>query len=275
MEAVRSYYGAFGEREWSRLENPADGALEWALTRRRILQHLPEKSRVLDIGGGPGRYALWLASLGHRVVLADLTPELLDIARLKVRESGVEERIEEIVEANACDLSRWPDGSFDAVLSLGPFYHLPDVNDRTRAASEIARVVRADGIVFAAFMPRLTLLFRTIAIPDERHHLLDPAWVTTLLETGVFMNDVPGRFNGGYGARPEEIGPFMESFGFETISISSTDGMTRGMPQPVSDLLLQEGPLAEVLLHLLDSAASEPSLLGTAGHLLYVARRSS
>jgi 2-polyprenyl-3-methyl-5-hydroxy-6-metoxy-1,4-benzoquinol methylase len=122
-DAVRAYYASFREREWARLENPADGAVEFAITCYTLGMYLPPEARVLDIGGRPGRYAIWLAMQGYRVVLADLSPELLSIARAKIEQSGVETMVEDIAEADACDLSRWADDSFDAVLSLGPFYH--------------------------------------------------------------------------------------------------------------------------------------------------------
>ena len=78
---VRNYYAQFGEREWDRLSNPADGAVELAVNCRVIARYLPQGARVLDIGGGPGRYAMWLAQQGHRVVLADLSSDLLFFAR--------------------------------------------------------------------------------------------------------------------------------------------------------------------------------------------------
>ncbi|MBI9045935.1 MAG: hypothetical protein JEZ06_15690 [Anaerolineaceae bacterium] len=72
-EATRKYYASFGEREWSRLKNPDDGAVEFAVTCHVLNKYLPANSRILDIGGGPGRYTIWLAQQGHRVVLADLS----------------------------------------------------------------------------------------------------------------------------------------------------------------------------------------------------------
>jgi 2-polyprenyl-3-methyl-5-hydroxy-6-metoxy-1,4-benzoquinol methylase len=90
---VRGYYDEFGEREWSRLENPADGTIEFAVTCHALANHLPPEGRVLDLGGGPGRYTLWLAERGYRVALADLSPALLDIARARVAASAVSERI--------------------------------------------------------------------------------------------------------------------------------------------------------------------------------------
>jgi S-adenosylmethionine-dependent methyltransferase len=136
-DAVRAYYARFGEREWDRLENPDDGAVEFAITCHTLATYLPPGARVLDIGGGPGRYAIWLAQRGHRVVLADLSPELLSLARAKIDQAGVGAMVEEIVEADACDLAHWARGSFDAALCLGPFYHLPDPEDHHRAATEL------------------------------------------------------------------------------------------------------------------------------------------
>src|SRR4051794_4352516 len=85
---VRAYYDQFGEREWARLGRPEDGALEFTIHCGTIAAHLPDGARVLDIGGRPGRYALWLAERGHRVVLADLSRELLDRAGTRGRLGG-------------------------------------------------------------------------------------------------------------------------------------------------------------------------------------------
>ena len=148
-EATRKYYDSFGEREWHRLENPDDGTVEFAVNCHYLEKHLTPKSRVLDIGGGPGRYTIWLAQRNHRVVLADLSPKLLEIGRRKITEASVSERVEEIVEGNVCDLSHWDDNYFDAVLCLGPYYHLPNSEDRQKATSEIARVLGSGGLLYA------------------------------------------------------------------------------------------------------------------------------
>src|SRR5215208_6831641 len=87
-EAVINYYESFGRREWARLTSAA-GAIEFAVNCHYIAAHLPPGARVLDIGGGPGRYAIWLAQRGHPVVLTDLSAKLLAIAREQVAASGV------------------------------------------------------------------------------------------------------------------------------------------------------------------------------------------
>src|SRR5689334_16386172 len=105
--AVRAYYASFGEREWQRLTNPDDGAVEFALTKKLLATYLPPSGRILDLGGGPGRYTIWLAERGYQVILADVSPELLAIARTQIAAAGVSQRVEAVVEADA---------SFDAVL---------------------------------------------------------------------------------------------------------------------------------------------------------------
>ncbi|HEY3119532.1 MAG TPA: class I SAM-dependent methyltransferase, partial [Vicinamibacteria bacterium] len=208
-DTVRDYYSSFGRREWMRLDS-AEGTIEFATNCHYISTHLPVHARVLDIGGGPGRYALWLAERGHRVVLADVSPALLAIARQNVSASPASEAIEAIVEADARDLSHWHDGSFDAVLSMGPFYHLTEPGDRDCAARELLRVLRPHGTAFIALMPRYAFLRRTIALPDERGHLLQAEFLSQLLERGVFINDVPGRFTSGFGVLPDQITDFFE-----------------------------------------------------------------
>jgi SAM-dependent methyltransferase len=272
---VRTYYDSFGEKEWTRLTTAAmDGVVEFAITTRTVQAHLPSHVRVLDIGGGPGRYAIWLAERGHQVVLADLSPNLLQIARREIARAGVAAMVEEIVEADVCDLSRWPDASFDAALCLGPFYHLTDPADRERAASELARVVRLDGIVFVALMPRLAFLRRTLALPDERQHLAQPEFVGRLLDHGVFLNDVPGRFTAGYGVRPQDVAPFFEVHGFATIALLAAEGVTSGLGEALASLAASDPETYGMAFELVMRTASEPSILGLCHHLLYVGRRA-
>jgi S-adenosylmethionine-dependent methyltransferase len=206
---VKTYYTELGEKEWLRLTNLGDGAVEFAVTTFTIASYLPPSGQILDIGGGPGRYAIWLAEQGHKVVLADLSPTLLDIARTKIAEANLTDHINEIVEVDVCDLSRWPEDSFDAVVCLGPFYHLPDPIERKRATLELIRVLKPGGVAFVAFMPLFGFLRRTLALEDERHHLEKPEWQAQLLGKGLFINEIPGRFNHGFGIRPEEIAPYL------------------------------------------------------------------
>jgi hypothetical protein len=64
------------------------GLLEFIRTTSIVLRFLPAApALVADIGGGPGRYALWLAGLGYRVEHRDLMP--LHVRQLAADADGV------------------------------------------------------------------------------------------------------------------------------------------------------------------------------------------
>jgi SAM-dependent methyltransferase len=262
-DPVREYYASFHERELNRLLT-AEGRLEFTLTTRLLRPHLPDGGRVLDIGGGPGRYAAWLAGEGFDVSLADLSPNLLELAR---RHLAGKPNIREIVEADARDLSRWPDATFAATLALGPFYHLPDERDRQRAWDEVVRVTIPGGLVAIALMPRWQLVRRTLSVPDERRRLADPEFVSALLERGEYTNLIPGRFNHGYGADPARLG---DDDG--RILLASTHGFASGLEDAVDELRRTDPAAYQAVLDLLTRTATDPGLLATAGHLLHLAR---
>jgi SAM-dependent methyltransferase len=273
-DAVRRYFDTLGEREWERLTRTTDGALEFALTHHALTAHLPAGARVLDIGGGPGRYTLWLAERGHHVTLADFSPVLIDRARATIAASPAAGLIDEITVADACDLSRWDQGAFDAGLALGPFYHLPDPADRDRAARELARVLCPGGLAFVALMARYAFLRCTLALPDERHHLASPTFVRRVLDDGVFENDIPGRFTGGYGVHPAEVAPNFARYGFQARALWAAESIVPDLQEPLAALQTDDPGAYALLLDALVRVADDPSVLGLANHLLYVGQKA-
>jgi ubiquinone/menaquinone biosynthesis C-methylase UbiE len=111
-----------------------------------VLRHLPSPpATVADIGGGPGAYALWLASLGYCVGHRDIVEMHVEQLRTRI-ESGA--RVSTAVsDARWLDLA---DASVDAALLLGPLYHLTDQQDRIQSLTELRRVLRPGGLAFIA-----------------------------------------------------------------------------------------------------------------------------
>ena len=85
---VLEHYPLAEERE--RLDTPI-GQVELERTREIILGHLPSPPAVVaDIGGGPGRYALWLAETGYRVVHRDLVPQHVEQLAAEAGQKGLD-----------------------------------------------------------------------------------------------------------------------------------------------------------------------------------------
>jgi S-adenosylmethionine-dependent methyltransferase len=162
--------------------------------------------------------------------------------------------------------------SFDGALVLGPLYHLPDETDRVRVVQEVHRVVRPGGLVAFALIPVYAFIRRTATIPDEHHHLIDEAFVNGLMVNGVFDNDVPGRFTHGWGAKPEAVAPWFERLGLETIALVASEGLAASVERAFVDLQTGEPDGFEAAMTLVIDTATDPSLLGSAKHLLYLAR---
>lgn len=120
--------------------------VEWQRTVDILHAHLPAPSaRVADVGGGPARHAVQLRERGYTVDLFDLVARHVAAAR----EAGV---TASVTDARAVPL---PDESVDAVLLLGPLYHLPAAADRGQALAEAYRILRPGGRVFAAALSRV------------------------------------------------------------------------------------------------------------------------
>lgn len=272
---VRAYYDQTAEREWQRLTRLDDGAVEQALHARAFAQFLPAPpARVLDLGGGPGRWTLWLAERGYAVTLADLSPGLLTLAREKIAQAPahVRARVEAVVEADARDLSSLAAGTpFDAVLALGPFYHLTGARDRERAASETHRVLRAGGLLFAAVMPRYA---RLVAAVLEHGRNAFPGRVERILRSGVYQDERPGRFTGAYLFDPGEVAGFFAANGFDARRLMASQGFLSLLQTEAGDLAGRDPHAYAVLLDLAYATADDPTLFGMAAHLLYVGQRA-
>jgi ubiquinone/menaquinone biosynthesis C-methylase UbiE len=117
---------------------------------------LPPSSSTLDIGGAAGVYALWLARQGHEVHLVDPVPHHVEQAR-QASEAQATYPLASCTIGDARNVE-YADRSADAVLLLGPLYHLTERAERLKALREAHRVLRPGGLVFAVTISRFASL---------------------------------------------------------------------------------------------------------------------
>ncbi|MDO3412512.1 class I SAM-dependent methyltransferase [Saccharibacillus sp. CPCC 101409] len=269
MKQLIDYYSAYDE--WGRLDREP---LEYLVNMHHIRGNLPESGRILDNGAGPGKYSVELAKAGYRVTLADLTPRLVETAERKAEEEGVRERFDGFHALDARDLSGLPDENFDAALMLGPLYHLQEERDRRQAVGELHRVTKPGGIVFVAFMPRTAFLRTSLERPLNWKPNHTAAGLDKMLDTGAFEHEDEGRFTGAYYFDIDDIRPFMEEQGFESVKLIASASLAGSMDAEQWDYWRGRGEeeFAAVMRRVIQVSES-PYILGTSSHLLYIGRR--
>ncbi|PZG17223.1 class I SAM-dependent methyltransferase [Micromonospora craterilacus] len=257
---ILEYYRQGGERE--RLAAGA-GRLEFLRTWDVLTRVLPAApATVLDVGGATGVYAEPLARAGYRVHLVDPVPE--HVAEAAARPG---------VTATVGDARALPaaDHSADAVLLLGPLYHLLARDDRVAAWREAARVVRPGGVVVGATISRFTSLFDGFV----KDYFSDPRFrplVERALVDGVHHNADAGRtwFTSAYFHRPEDLADELTQAGLVVRRQVAVEGPL-WMTGPRLTEILASRQLTDLLLEMLRRIEDEPSLLGASSHLLTVA----
>ena len=262
--ALHAYYARGEERE--RLAQ-SRGVVEFERTKELVLRRLPgPPSVVADIGGGPGRYSLWLAGRGHRVEHRDLVP--LHVEQLRA-EAGPGPGIRTAVgDARDLDLG---DAAVDAVLLLGPLYHLRWRADRVRALREARRVVRPGGPVFVVaisrWAPRLDGVL-TLRLYESRPQLRE--LVDEVERTGWAPPLVPDSFS-AHCHRPGQLRAELRAAGLEVVDLVSVEGLAFTLDDLDQRML---DPLArEVVLETARALERVPELLGIGPHLLATAIR--
>lgn len=147
----RAFYDEYGADEWQRLATGIDGQLEFEETVRKLDTHLPDSGKILDAGGGAGRYAIWLAERGYDVTIVDISQRQVEIARERAAASDVASKVTAI-QGSITDLG-FPTATFDATCCLGgPLSHVLAADDRVRAVEELRRVTVPDSPIFISVM---------------------------------------------------------------------------------------------------------------------------
>lgn len=247
--------------------------LEYARTQELLQRFLPGPPAVIyDVGGGPGVYACWLAQSGYEVHLLDPVPRHIGQAGVLAAQQP-EHPIAGCTVGDARHLP-FADESADVVLLLGPLYHLVERPDRIQALTEAHRVLKENGLLFAAAISRFASALDGLV----NGLVADPAFrriVAQDLRDGQHRNPTGDKryFTESYFHRVEDFEWEMAEAGFEhdaTVAIEGVGWLLQNFEEWWHD-----PERRELLLTVVRQLEREPALLGASAHLLGVARKKS
>ncbi len=124
--------------------NKGMGVFEFERTKQLISKFLsPSPLKIIDVGGGTGKYAEWLANNGHQVNLVE--PVLKHIHIAKSRSAQLKNPYN--VKQGEAKTLNFPNQYADLVILHGPLYHLQSKADRFKAIAEAKRVLKKGGTI--------------------------------------------------------------------------------------------------------------------------------
>jgi SAM-dependent methyltransferase len=253
-ELARRHYE--GGLEFGRLfDETGQPRLELVRTLELLERFLPPApADVLDVGGGPGVYAAALTDRGYRVRLVDALAEHVEHARRDGRFEA------DVGDARRLDAA---DERYDAVLLMGPLYHLTDRRDRLAALAEAHRVLRHSGVLFAVAISRYASLFDGFRFGRYE----DPGFAAVVerdVAEGQHRNDrdVEGWFTTAFFHHPDELEAELREAGFDVDCVTGIEG-PGGWFSGELDVRVWAARITE----------SDPAVTAVSPHLLAVARR--
>lgn len=273
-EEISRYYGEDPMREWRRLDQDLYHRIEFEVVHRLVKRHATNGSRVLELGAGPGRRALRLATEGVDVALQDLSSTLLDLAVAQFDDQGLRSRLLSVHLGDASEfiLEGEP---FDVCLVAGPVYHAMSPAEAVRVLTASRRAVSPGGVVVCIFVTRNSVL--KDLVKAGRTALATELIATGFLEHGHYLRPA-GEATNFYMPqvrthRLDEARSLLVEAGLEPLSATSCEGPAAWLRPYIAkaDSWDNEDPLA-ALADLALACCDDRAVVEGGDHFAVVAR---
>lgn len=270
--AVHRYYDDV-QKEWDRLFQDSYHQIEFEIVHRIVARRLAPGSRIVDVGSGPGRRAIRLASDGHRLALIDTSQRSLDRAVAEFDDSRLAGQLLSATREDA-RLMRLPHQYYDAAMVFGPAYHLLDEEDVRQCLERTAAGVRDGGHVFIIFLTRISVLkdLLKMGLLDD---LLDVSAGSYPVD-GVYVASAAAAHAYMPSARtytmPEAMA-LADDSGLEVLEAHSCEGVAAFMKPYVNALVPERAALGRLVDSLLPTCG-RPDVIEAGDHFLLTCRVS-
>ena len=245
------------------------GQLELLRTRELMRRFLPDPpATIIDVGGGAGIHAFWLAEQGFNVTLIDAVLHHIETAEKNARERPDVPIRMEVGDARSLNID---DSAADAVLLFGPLYHLTSREDRVKCIAEARRVLRPEGIVMGVCIPRFASLVNCLSLGEAGSSVFRSI-VDTDLQDGQHRNptDDPTFFTTTFFHHPDQLVDEFKDGGFDVLHLLAVEGPGKLIPDLEKYWSIPEQQ--EWILEVIRKVEREPHLFGVSTHLMAIGK---
>ena len=266
IQEVKNYYDENCQKEWERLDRHP---FEFIFTTYMMDKYIHDGDKVLDIGGGPGRYSIYYALKNCDVTLVDLSKGNIDLARQKAKENHVSFPM---IVGNCLDIDTMDIGTYDHVFLMGPLYHLVDENERKKAVKLAMDRLKPGGFFYCSFILDFAgIIYDLKNGPGFLVEDLGRKSTKKLIDSIVTGSEYTGpAFTSACFFNQRKIEPFMKQFGLEKLHLFGQEGIlalkenqVKGFPKEEYDLWI------ETAKRFLDI----PEFLAFSEHAMYIGRK--
>jgi len=259
-EKVKKFYDRFAEK-YDEMSSSIYKKVYDEITWRFIEPFLPRSGLVLDAGGGTGRWAIPIAKKGLKVIVYDLSKEMLRVAAKKAEKEGLS-RLISTVEGDIRKI-KFPENTFDFILAEGD--PISYCGDPEKAVRELSRVLKPSCYISAGVDNIYSIVFSMLNMENEDIETVESA----LKSRKIYIKDL-GFYTWAF--TPKDLIDLFTKYGLEVVKIAGKPILFLGTPQ--SNYIFQDSKKLRKLIDIEIALSQEQSLIGMGGHLHIVAKKS-
>ncbi|MBI4114526.1 MAG: class I SAM-dependent methyltransferase [Candidatus Niyogibacteria bacterium] len=266
QKKVKQHYDKTAGKEWDRLFQDQYHNIEFFVTTQYLTNYLPKRGRILDAGGGPGRYTIHLARRDYKMTLLDISSEELKIAEKQIQKQKLEKQVDDIIEGTITDLSNFQDNYFDAVICLGgPLSHLVKLAEREKAVRELTRVAKIKAPIFFSVMSRYGVLPRVIKFVPQ-----DASVLPKYFRDGNHPHPESGVFTYTHFFTIDELHNLIKKNNLSIIKTVAIEGIASNLKNEVNKMPKK---LYRKWLAVFAKLSNESSIVGISEHFMVISKK--
>ncbi len=265
IERVKAYYDENVECEWLRLE---EHPFEFIFTTYMMEQYIQPGERILDIGGGPGRYTLHFSKMGCNVTLVDLSDANIQFAKQKANEEGatISTHVKNCLNLDALQL-----GLFDHVFLMGPLYHLLDRAEQIKAVKIALDHLKPGGKLYVSFIQIFAAILYDLKCGGNIVHDSTNPETKVLIDAVATGGDYCGAaFTSACFFNQRNILPFMEQFPLNKLHLFGQEGI---LSPNEPDILARDPEEIDCWIAITKRYLELPELLALSEHIMYIGEK--